>query len=78
MRLDFTGDDDVWVFVNKKLALDLGGVHGPQSGSVVLDAANAAVLGLAIPVGERPSSVGKRPSPLAARVGEGRRASRPG
>lgn len=37
-QLDFTGDDDVWVFVNKKLAVDLGGVHGAQSGSVTLSA----------------------------------------
>jgi fibro-slime domain-containing protein len=34
--LRFTGDDDVWVFVNKKLALDLGGVHGAENGTVDL------------------------------------------
>ena len=45
-QLDFTGDDDVWVFVNKKLAVDLGGVHGPLSGSVKLDAAHATTLNL--------------------------------
>jgi fibro-slime domain-containing protein len=41
----FIGDDDVFLYVNGRLALDLGGVHGPQRGDVVLaDVADA--LGL--------------------------------
>ena len=44
--LDFVGDDDVWVFINKKLAVDLGGVHTPVQGSVTLDAASANKFGL--------------------------------
>jgi fibro-slime domain-containing protein len=38
----FRGDDDVFVYVDKKLVINLGGIHGPETAQVLIDS-----LGLA-------------------------------
>ena len=36
-RFDFSGDDDTWIFVNGRLAVDLGGLHVVRTGFVAFD-----------------------------------------
>jgi fibro-slime domain-containing protein len=37
LEFDFRGDDDVWIFVNNNLAIDLGGLHENASDILQLD-----------------------------------------
>lgn len=46
-QFTFIGDDDLWLFINGKLAIDLGGVHPELSATVDLDA-EADALGISI------------------------------
>ena len=47
IRFFFSGDDDVWVFIDGKLALDVGGAHGKVSG--LLEFGSNGVKNIATP-----------------------------
>jgi fibro-slime domain-containing protein/LPXTG-motif cell wall-anchored protein len=45
IRFDFSGDDDMWVFIDDELVLDIGGIHQPVSGTIDFQNGKAYVVG---------------------------------
>jgi fibro-slime domain-containing protein len=62
-QLQFSGDDDVWVFVNGQLTVDLGGIHAELFGSITLagDTGEDSVLCIGNPCTPVPFPVAMNP-----------------
>ncbi|MBO7520191.1 MAG: fibro-slime domain-containing protein, partial [Clostridia bacterium] len=54
MEFRFSGDDDMWIFIDGELVLDLGGIHGSVSGTIDFSKGTVTQNGTVSPL---PSSI---------------------
>ena len=47
IQFNFSGDDDMWVFIDDQLVLDIGGLHQPVDGTIDFSTGKATITGKA-------------------------------
>jgi fibro-slime domain-containing protein len=60
-KLTFAGDDDFWVFINKQLAVDIGGIHTAVVGALSIDSGTGSTT-----VSVSPTNVSPAPAPITS------------
>lgn len=70
-KLTFVGDDDAWVFVNKRLALDIGGIHTAVQGTLSITSGSGAATSAVINTMPTDNLVTKTSTPDLALVDGG-------